>query len=82
MTGDEPAGPLATMDLRDFVYTVGARSPSPGGGSVSALVATMVSSFQLKFEFFNVQYYFLIYLWYWSIFFSKLLTMDEPELAG
>jgi len=41
MIAEEPAGPLASMDVRDFVFTVGARSPSPGGGSVSALVATM-----------------------------------------
>lgn len=41
MITEESTGPLASMDVRDFVFTVGARSPSPGGGSVSALVATM-----------------------------------------
>ena len=42
---EETVGPLAQMDVRDFVLTVGARSPSPGGGSVSALVATLVNYF-------------------------------------
>jgi len=41
ITEGNELGPLANMDVRDFVYTVGARSPSPGGGSVAALVSTM-----------------------------------------
>ena len=44
MITEERYGPLATMELKDFIMTVGARSPSPGGGSVAALVATMVSN--------------------------------------
>lgn len=44
MVGEKEDGPLVSMDLRDFVMTVGARSPSPGGGSVSALIAALVSS--------------------------------------
>ena len=42
MISEERYGPLVSMEVKDFVMTVGARSPSPGGGSVSALVATMV----------------------------------------
>ncbi len=33
--------PLASMSVRSFVELVGARSSAPGGGSVSALVASM-----------------------------------------
>jgi glutamate formiminotransferase/formiminotetrahydrofolate cyclodeaminase len=36
--GDEP---LASMTVRGFVETLGARTPAPGGGSASALVASM-----------------------------------------
>lgn len=43
MIQTEHEGPLATMDVKDFVLTVGSRSPSPGGGSVAALCASMVS---------------------------------------
>ena len=42
MVDQEKDGPLVSMDLKEFVMTVGARSPAPGGGSVSALVATLV----------------------------------------
>ena len=42
MVGEARDGPLMSMSLRDFVLNVGARSPSPGGGSVAALSATMV----------------------------------------
>ncbi|XP_046580463.1 formimidoyltransferase-cyclodeaminase-like isoform X1 [Haliotis rubra] len=38
--GDED-GPLVSMDVKDFVMTVGSRSPSPGGGSVAALCASV-----------------------------------------
>ena len=45
MISDGPdGGPLMSMDVRDFVMTVGSRSPSPGGGSVSALAASLVST--------------------------------------
>ena len=43
MIAEDKEGPLVSMDLKDFVYTVGARTPSPGGGSVAALTASMVS---------------------------------------
>ena len=33
--------PLASMSVRAFVEELGARSPAPGGGSASALVAAM-----------------------------------------
>jgi glutamate formiminotransferase/formiminotetrahydrofolate cyclodeaminase len=36
--GDEP---LASMSVRSFVELLGARTPAPGGGSASALVAAM-----------------------------------------
>ncbi|KAK7109256.1 formimidoyltransferase-cyclodeaminase-like [Littorina saxatilis] len=41
MIATDPDGPLVTMDLKDFVLTVGSRSPTPGGGSVAALCASM-----------------------------------------
>ena len=43
MIQDEREGPLCSMDVKDFILTVGSRSPSPGGGSVSALAASLVS---------------------------------------
>lgn len=45
MVDKERDGPLVSMDVKDFILTVGARSPSPGGGSVAALTATLVCSF-------------------------------------
>jgi glutamate formiminotransferase/formiminotetrahydrofolate cyclodeaminase len=33
--------PLASMSVRDFVELLGSRTPAPGGGSASALVAAM-----------------------------------------
>ena len=42
MIADEREGPLVSMDLKDFILTVGSRSPSPGGGSVAALAASLV----------------------------------------
>ena len=44
MITEDRYGPLAQMEVKDFVFTVGARSPSPGGGSVAALSASMVIS--------------------------------------
>ncbi|ELU10690.1 hypothetical protein CAPTEDRAFT_151128 [Capitella teleta] len=41
MIDSERDGPLLSMDVKDFILTVGARSPTPGGGSVAALTATM-----------------------------------------
>ncbi|KAL4222563.1 hypothetical protein ACF0H5_018602 [Mactra antiquata] len=41
MISDEREGPLVSMDVKDFILTVGSRSPSPGGGSVSALAASL-----------------------------------------
>ena len=43
MVSEERDGPLMLMDMRDFVLSVGARSASPGGGSVAAFTAPMVS---------------------------------------
>ena len=43
MVETEKDGPLLSMDLKEFILTVGARSPAPGGGSVAALTATLVS---------------------------------------
>lgn len=42
MIADDRDGPLVSMDVKDFILTVGSRSPSPGGGSVSALAASLV----------------------------------------
>ncbi|XP_061185900.1 formimidoyltransferase-cyclodeaminase-like isoform X2 [Saccostrea echinata] len=44
ISDDADGGPLISMDVRDFVMTVGSRSPSPGGGSVSALAASLGAS--------------------------------------
>lgn len=41
MVDKERDGPLVSMDLKDFILTVGARSPTPGGGSVAALTASL-----------------------------------------
>lgn len=41
MIDKEKDGPLISMDVKDFILTVGARSPTPGGGSVAALTATL-----------------------------------------
>ena len=43
MIQEDRDGPLISMGVKEFVMTVGARSPSPGGGSVAALTATLVS---------------------------------------
>ena len=43
MVDKENDGPLISMDVKDFILTVGARSPTPGGGCVAALTATLVS---------------------------------------
>ena len=42
MVDKERDGPLVSMDVKDFILTVGARSPTPGGGSVASLTATLV----------------------------------------
>lgn len=41
MTQPEKEGALASMELKDFILTVGSRSPSPGGGSVAALASSL-----------------------------------------
>ncbi|XP_060081150.1 formimidoyltransferase-cyclodeaminase-like, partial [Ylistrum balloti] len=41
MIADEKEGPLISMEIRDFILTVGSRSPTPGGGSVAALSAAL-----------------------------------------
>lgn len=41
MTQSERDGPLASMDVKDFILTVGSRSPTPGGGSVAALSSSL-----------------------------------------
>jgi len=41
MIQPEREGALAGMDLKDFIMTVGSRSPSPGGGSVAALCSSL-----------------------------------------
>jgi len=43
MVDKEHDGPLASMDVKEFILNVGARSPTPGGGSVAALTAALVS---------------------------------------
>jgi glutamate formiminotransferase / formiminotetrahydrofolate cyclodeaminase len=39
MLAGESDAPLASLPVRDFVRAVGARTPAPGGGSASALMA-------------------------------------------
>lgn len=41
MVADEAEAPLASSSVREFVSKVGARTPAPGGGSVSALIAAL-----------------------------------------
>ena len=41
MVADEADSPLARSAVRDFVRNVGARTPAPGGGSASALMAAL-----------------------------------------
>jgi len=50
MVDKERHGPLVSMDVKDFVLTVGARSPTPGGGSVAALTASLVSTFAISLK--------------------------------
>ena len=38
---EESGEPLASLSVRDFVELVGARTSAPGGGSVSALIASL-----------------------------------------
>ena len=41
MVADEAESPLVSASVREFVERVGARTPAPGGGSVSALLAAL-----------------------------------------
>ena len=41
MIGDKAEEPLASMSLRAFIEALGSRSPAPGGGSASAVMAAM-----------------------------------------
>ncbi|KAL5007894.1 hypothetical protein ScPMuIL_016700, partial [Solemya velum] len=41
MIQEEQEEPLVNMNLKDFILTVASRSPSPGGGSVAALSASL-----------------------------------------
>ncbi|KAJ0062590.1 hypothetical protein NL108_018169, partial [Boleophthalmus pectinirostris] len=43
MVSSHDAAGLSSLPLRDFVLRVGARSAAPGGGSVSAAIAAMVT---------------------------------------
>lgn len=38
---EKPAAPLASLTVRGFVELLGSRTPAPGGGSASALMAAM-----------------------------------------
>jgi len=48
MVDKEHDGPLVSMDLKEFVLNVGSRSPTPGGGSVAALTAALVSTLSVN----------------------------------
>lgn len=43
MVRSEEQGGLISLSLQQFVHSVGARTAAPGGGSVSAAIASMVS---------------------------------------
>ena len=54
-------GPLVSMDMKDFIMTVGSRSPSPGGGSVAALCASVVFIYDyLELQPFEATLFFLL----------------------
>lgn len=42
MLPDDDGGSLVNKSVQDFIKTVSARTPAPGGGSVAAAVAAMV----------------------------------------
>lgn len=44
MLPDDDSGSLANKSVQDFIKTVAARTPAPGGGSVAAAVAAMGSA--------------------------------------
>lgn len=41
MISEKSNEPLASLSVRSFVELVGARTSAPGGGSVSALIASL-----------------------------------------
>lgn len=41
LVGGADDGPLVSMPLRQFIYSLGSRSSAPGGGSASAAIAAM-----------------------------------------
>ncbi|ESP01789.1 hypothetical protein LOTGIDRAFT_139083 [Lottia gigantea] len=41
MVQNDTDGPLVSMEVKDFILTVGSRSPTPGGGSVAAMSAAL-----------------------------------------
>ncbi|XP_050418214.1 formimidoyltransferase-cyclodeaminase [Patella vulgata] len=41
MIHSDTDGPLVSMEVKDFILTVGSRSPTPGGGSVAAMSAAL-----------------------------------------
>jgi len=41
MIAEDSSEPLASLTVRNFVELVGARTSAPGGGSVSALIASL-----------------------------------------
>lgn len=77
MITEERDGPLASMDVKDFVLTVGSRSPTPGGGSVAALCASLVSNQDSSCPYLKVLY---AWLFQKSSFFSDLNDLVNIQL--
>ena len=44
MISDNQDGPLAELGLKKFIQAVGTRTATPGGGSVAAVVGSLVST--------------------------------------
>lgn len=45
---DDAVCELVSKTVKDFILSVGARTPAPGGGSVSATVGALVSIYKTE----------------------------------
>lgn len=57
LESDEAAeSPLTSLSVKNFVRSVGSRTPAPGGGSVAALIGSLVSLISLYIYNVYIQY--------------------------